>query len=55
MHAFAHIQLTDNIAQFTTPRYCDNPLSVQGAGPEVTAAGVSADVVRIAESLQARA
>lgn len=56
-HSFAHTRLTDNIVQFTTRRYCDNPLSVQGpgAGPEVTAAGVFSDVLRIAESLQARA
>ncbi|MEO7065761.1 MAG: homoserine dehydrogenase [Rhodanobacter sp.] len=56
-HSFAHTRLTDNMVQFTTRRYCDNPLSVQGpgAGPEVTAAGVFADVLRIADSLQARA
>jgi homoserine dehydrogenase len=56
-HAFAHTRLTDNIVQFTTRRYCDNPLSVQGpgAGPEVTAAGVFTDLLRIAESLEARA
>jgi len=56
-HAFAHTRLTDNIVQFTTRRYCDNPLSVQGpgAGPEVTAAGVFADLLRIAESVEARA
>jgi len=35
-HAFAHIRLTDNVVQFTTRRYRDNPLIVQGpgAGPE---------------------
>jgi homoserine dehydrogenase len=56
-HAFAHARLTDNVVQFRSRRYCDNPLLVQGpgAGPEVTAAGVFADVLRIAESLQARA
>ncbi|HEY8585225.1 MAG TPA: homoserine dehydrogenase [Rhodanobacter sp.] len=56
-HAFAHTRLTDNIVQFTTRRYCDNPLSVQGpgAGPEVTAAGVFTDLLRIAETLEARA
>ena len=48
-HAFAHIRLTDNIVQFTTGRYRDNPLVVQGpgAGPEVTAAGVFADLLRV--------
>jgi aspartokinase/homoserine dehydrogenase 1 len=56
-HAFAHSRLTDNVVQFTTRRYCDNPLLVQGpgAGPEVTAAGIFADLLRIAESLEMRA
>lgn len=56
-HAFAHSRLTDNVVQFTTRRYCDNPLLVQGpgAGPEVTAAGIFADLLRIAESLELRA
>ena len=54
-HAFANIQLTDNVVQFTTARYCDNPLVVQGpgAGPEVTATGVFADVLRVAHGLGA--
>lgn len=49
-HPFAHLRLTDNIVQFTTRRYNDNPLIVQGpgAGPEVTAAGVFADLLRVA-------
>ena len=56
-HPFAHTRLTDNVVQFRTRRYCDNPLLVQGpgAGPEVTAAGVFADLLRIAESLEAQA
>ncbi|RDS84055.1 homoserine dehydrogenase [Dyella psychrodurans] len=56
-HPFAHTRLTDNIVQFRTQRYRDNPLLVQGpgAGPEVTAAGVFADLLRIAESLGVRA
>ena len=55
-HAFAHLRLTDNVVQFTTRRYRDNPLVVQGpgAGPEVTAAGVFADLLRVAGSLGAR-
>jgi aspartokinase/homoserine dehydrogenase 1 len=55
-HAFAHARLTDNVVQFTTRRYAENPLVVQGpgAGPEVTAAGVFADVLRIGASLGAR-
>ncbi|MEX1181856.1 MAG: bifunctional aspartate kinase/homoserine dehydrogenase I [Gemmatimonadota bacterium] len=54
-HAFARIQLTDNIVQFRTRRYDENPLIVQGpgAGPEVTAAGVFADLLRIAAYLGA--
>jgi homoserine dehydrogenase len=56
-HPFAHTRLTDNIVQFRTLRYSDNPMLVQGpgAGPEVTAAGVFADLLRIAESLEVRA
>ena len=55
-HALASIRLTDNIVQFSTSRYCDNPLVVRGpgAGPEVTAAGVFADLLRVAQSLGAR-
>jgi aspartokinase/homoserine dehydrogenase 1 len=55
-HAFAHGRLTDNVVQFTTARYRDNPLVVQGpgAGPEVTAAGVFADLLRIASSVGSR-
>ncbi|HSC09713.1 MAG TPA: bifunctional aspartate kinase/homoserine dehydrogenase I [Rhodanobacteraceae bacterium] len=55
-HAFANIRLTDNVVQFRTKRYCDNPLVVQGpgAGPEVTAAGVFADLLRVAAALGAR-
>ncbi len=52
-HAFAGLQLTDNIVQFRTRRYHDNPLIVQGpgAGPHVTAAGIFADVLRLATYL----
>ena len=55
-HAFANLALTDNVVAFTTDRYCDNPLIVQGpgAGPEVTAAGVFADLLRVAANLGAR-
>ena len=53
-HAFARLRSTDNIVQFTTRRYCDNPLVVQGpgAGPDVTAAGVFADLLRVAAGLR---
>ncbi|HEY0881476.1 MAG TPA: bifunctional aspartate kinase/homoserine dehydrogenase I, partial [Archangium sp.] len=55
-HAFAHIKLTDNVVQFVTARYDKNPLVVQGpgAGPEVTAAGAFADILRVASSIGAR-
>ncbi len=55
-HPFAHLALTDNVVAFTTDRYCDNPLIVQGpgAGPAVTAAGVFADLLRVASHLGAR-
>ena len=54
-HPFAHTNLTDNIIQFKTDRYCDNPLVIQGpgAGSEVTAAGVFADVLRLCGDLGA--
>ncbi len=55
-HAFANLALTDNVVRFATARYCDNPLIVQGpgAGPEVTAGGVFADLLRLATFLGAR-
>ena len=54
-HTFAHINLTDNVVQFETDRYCDNPRVVQGpgAGPDVTAAGVFADLLRLSAYLGA--
>jgi aspartokinase/homoserine dehydrogenase 1 len=54
-HPFARIQLTDNIVLFRTSRYRENPLVVQGpgAGREVTAAGVFADLLRLAAYLGA--
>jgi aspartokinase/homoserine dehydrogenase 1 len=55
-HPCRHTRLTDNLVQFTTARYADNPLVVQGpgAGPLVTAAGVFADILLVARSLGAR-
>jgi aspartokinase/homoserine dehydrogenase 1 len=54
-HSFANIALTDNVVRFATRRYCDNPLIVQGpgAGPEVTAAGVFSDLLRLSVYLGA--
>ena len=55
-HAFANIALTDNVVRYATDRYCNNPLIVQGpgAGPEVTAGGVFADLLRLSTYLGAR-
>ncbi|HSU15843.1 bifunctional aspartate kinase/homoserine dehydrogenase I [Longimicrobium sp.] len=52
-HAFARLNRTDNLVQFQTRRYTPNPLIVQGpgAGPEVTAGGVFADLLRLASYL----
>ncbi|MDG2108116.1 MAG: bifunctional aspartate kinase/homoserine dehydrogenase I [Woeseiaceae bacterium] len=52
-HPFCNINLTDNIVQFESERYSANPLVIQGpgAGPEVTAAGVFADLLRLANFL----
>jgi bifunctional aspartokinase / homoserine dehydrogenase 1 len=54
-HPFANLKPTDNVVQFTTDRYRENPLVVQGpgAGPEVTAGGVFADLLRVASALGA--
>ncbi|MBW8851083.1 MAG: bifunctional aspartate kinase/homoserine dehydrogenase I [Xanthomonadales bacterium] len=55
-HASLHSRLTDNLIQFRTRRYADNPLVVQGpgAGADVTAAGVFGDILAIAATLGAR-
>jgi aspartokinase/homoserine dehydrogenase 1 len=52
----ANTALTDNIVRYSTRRYSANPLIVQGpgAGPEVTAGGVFADLLRLASYLGAR-
>jgi len=48
-HPFYSLSGNDNVIAFTTERYAKNPLVIQGpgAGPEVTAAGVFADILRI--------
>lgn len=55
-HPGLHGRLTDNLVQFRTRRYADNPLVIKGpgAGPEVTAAGLFGDVLAIAQALGAR-
>ena len=49
-HDFFHLYGKDNIVRFYTPRYAEQPLVVKGAGAgaEVTASGVFADIIRAA-------
>ncbi|MEM7550765.1 MAG: bifunctional aspartate kinase/homoserine dehydrogenase I [Bacteroidota bacterium] len=49
-HPFYHLEGKDNIIVFYTERYKDQPLIIKGAGAgaEVTASGIFADVMRIA-------
>ena len=49
-HDFYHLYGKDNIVLFSTNRYIDQPLVVKGAGAgaEVTASGVFADIIRAA-------
>ncbi len=49
-HPFYNLSGSDNIISFTTERYHDRPLVVKGpgAGAEVTAAGVFAEIISIA-------
>lgn len=53
-HAFAGLSGSDNILAFTTARYCDQPLIIRGpgAGPEVTAAGIFSDLLRLCAHLE---
>lgn len=48
---FSHLKGTDNMVVYTTDRYNEFPLVVQGpgAGPVVTAAGILADLIKAAE------
>lgn len=54
-HPFANLKGSDNIVSFQTARYNTQPMIVRGpgAGPEVTAAGVFADLLRLASFLGA--
>jgi aspartokinase/homoserine dehydrogenase 1 len=54
-HPFARLSGSDNIVSFQTARYNTQPMIVRGpgAGPEVTAAGVFADLLRLASFLGA--
>jgi aspartokinase/homoserine dehydrogenase 1 len=51
-HDFYHLYGKDNVVLFYTNRYVEQPLVVKGAGAgaEVTASGVFADVIRAARS-----
>ena len=51
-HPFAGTQYADNICAFSTERYAPQPLVVQGpgAGAAVTAAGIFADVIKVAQA-----
>jgi aspartokinase/homoserine dehydrogenase 1 len=54
-HPFANLSGSDNIVSFQTARYNVQPMIVRGpgAGPEVTAAGVFDDLLRLASFLGA--
>jgi aspartokinase/homoserine dehydrogenase 1 len=49
-HPFYNLEGSDNIVLFFTDRYSKNPLLIKGAGAgaDVTASGIFADVIRIA-------
>ncbi|MEO1582836.1 MAG: bifunctional aspartate kinase/homoserine dehydrogenase I [Pseudomonadota bacterium] len=51
---FARLALTDNMIRIRSNRYFNNPLVIQGpgAGPEVTAAGIFADLLRLTDRLR---
>ena len=53
-HPFYGLNGSDNMIVFTTKRYKDTPLVVRGpgAGAEVTAAGVFAEIIRIGNYLE---
>lgn len=52
-HPIAALKGSDNIISFYTKRYGANPLNIQGAGAggEVTAMGVTADLIKVLERL----
>jgi bifunctional aspartokinase / homoserine dehydrogenase 1 len=49
LHPFSSLKGSDNMILLTTERYHDRPMIIRGpgAGADVTAAGVFADVIRI--------
>ncbi|GFD83653.1 bifunctional aspartate kinase/homoserine dehydrogenase I [Tenacibaculum sp. KUL118] len=52
-HPFYNLEGSDNIVLFFTDRYPVNPLQIKGAGAgaEVTASGIFADVIRIGNNI----
>jgi bifunctional aspartokinase / homoserine dehydrogenase 1 len=54
-HPFARLSGSDNILLFRTKRYDKQPMVIQGpgAGPEVTAAGIFSELLRLADYLGA--
>ena len=52
-HPFYSLSGSDNMISYTTRRYLKNPLVIKGpgAGAEVTAAGVFADIIQISHYL----
>jgi bifunctional aspartokinase / homoserine dehydrogenase 1 len=52
-HPFYHLSGSDNVISFTTARYKERPLVIKGpgAGAEVTAAGVFAEIISISNYL----
>lgn len=51
-HPFYHLEGKDNIVLFYTQRYNEQPLLIKGAGAgaEVTASGLFADIIRVANA-----
>lgn len=51
-HPFYDLEGKDNIVMFFTKRYCEQPMIIKGAGAgaEVTASGLFADIIRIAKN-----
>lgn len=52
-HPFANFKPTDNVVQFTTDRYGENPQVVQGAGAGPEIRGGFADLLQVASALGA--
>jgi aspartokinase/homoserine dehydrogenase 1 len=55
-HPAASLRSEEAMVAFTTRRYRDYPLIVRGAGAggDVTAAGVLADILRLAQNVRGR-